>query len=87
VIFIIKNQRFDLKEGVFFTHIPNYAIKIGKKYADGKTIGQCLIFEQGNSLQDNCIVAEKGTMKITEDKIFLNSTLKMVSLPGKGKSI
>ena len=43
-----KKPAFDLKEGVFFTHIPNYAIKIGKKYADGKTIGNVLIFEQGN---------------------------------------
>ncbi len=70
-----KKPAFDLKEGVFFTHIPNYAIKIGKKYADGKTIGNVLIFEQGNSLQDNCIIAEKGTMKITEDKNFLEFNL------------
>mgnify|MGYP000317150660 FL=1 len=70
-----KKPAFDLKEGVFFTHIPNYAIKVGKKYADGKTIGNVLIYEQGNALQDNCIIAEKGTMKISDDKNFLEFNL------------
>ena len=56
----LKKPAFDLKEGVFFTHIPNYAIKVGKKEADNKTIRNVIIYEQGNNLQDNCIVAEKG---------------------------
>ncbi len=71
----VKKPAFDLKEGVFFTHIPNYAIKVGKKDKDGKTIHQVLIFEQTNSLQDNCIVAEKGVMKISDDEKFLEFNL------------
>ena len=71
----VKKPAFDLKEGVFFTHIPNYAIKIGKKDADGKTIHHVIIFEQSNSLQDNCIVAEKGVMKITDDDSYLEFDL------------
>ena len=70
-----KKPAFDLKEGVFFTHIPNYAIKIGKKDPDGKTIYNVLIYEQGNPVQDNCIIAEKGTMKISDDKNFLEFNL------------
>ena len=70
-----KKPAFDLKEGVFFTHITNYAIKIGKKDADGKTIHNVLIYEQGNPLQDNCIIAEKGVMKISDDKNFLEFNL------------
>ncbi len=70
-----KKPAFDLKEGVFFTHIPNYAIKVGKKDADGKTIRNVLIYEQGNNLQDNCIIAEKGKMKISDDKNFLEFNL------------
>ena len=70
-----KKPAFDLKEGVFFTHIPNYAIKIGKKDADGKTIHNVLIYEQGNILQDNCICAETGIMKISDDKNFLEFNL------------
>ena len=61
-----KKPAFVLKEGVFFTHIPNYAIKVGKKDADGKAIRNVLIYEQNNSLQDNCIIAEKGVMKISD---------------------
>ena len=70
-----KKPAFELKEGIFFTYIPNYAIKIGKKDADGKTIHNVLIYEQGNPLQDNCIVAEKGIMKISDDKNFLEFNL------------
>jgi len=70
-----KKPAFDLKEGVFFTHIPNYAIKVSKKDNDGKTIHQVIIFEQGNALQDNCIVAEKGVMKISNDENFLEFNL------------
>ena len=70
-----KKPAFDLKEGVFFTHIPNYAIKVGKKDADGKTIHNVLIYEQSNALQDNCIVAESGIMKISDDKKYLEFNL------------
>jgi len=71
----VKKPAFDLKEGVFFTHIPNYAIKISKKDPDGKTIHNVIIFEQNNSLQDNCIVAKKGEMKISEDGNYLEFNL------------
>lgn len=70
-----KKPAFDLKEGVFFTHIPRYAIKAGKKDADGKTIHNVLIYEQDNSFQDNCIIAEKGIMTISDDKRFLEFNL------------
>ena len=70
-----KKPAFDLKEGVFFTHIPNYAIKAGKKDADGKTIHNVLIYEQTNPLQNNTIVAKTGVMTISSDKKFLEFNL------------
>jgi lipopolysaccharide export system permease protein len=70
-----KKPAFDLKEGVFFTYIPGYAIKVAKKDADGKTIHNVIIYEQSNSLQDNCIVAETGIMQISGDKQFLEFNL------------
>jgi len=70
-----KKPAFDLKEGVFFTYIPTYAIKVGKKDPDGKTIRNVLIYEQNNTLQDNSIVAENGIMKISDDKNFLEFNL------------
>jgi lipopolysaccharide export system permease protein len=71
----LKKPAFDLKEGVFFTHIPGYAIKVGKKDPDGKTIHHVLIFEQSNSLQDNCLIADKGVMRISDDEKFLEFNL------------
>ena len=70
-----QKPAFDLKEGVFFTYIPNYAIKAGKKDSDGKTIHDVLIYEQGNNIQDNCIQAEKGLMQISSDDNFLEFNL------------
>ncbi len=70
-----KKPAFVLKEGVFFTYIPNYAIKVGKKDADGSGIGDILIYDQSNPLQDNLIAAEKGVMKISDDKNFLEFNL------------
>ena len=71
-----KKPAFDLKEGVFFTYIPNYAIKAGKKDPDGKTIRDVLIYEQANPLQNNTIVAETGVMTVSQDKKFLEFNLK-----------
>lgn len=71
-----KKPAFDLKEGVFFTHIPNYAIKVGKKDPDNKTIHNIIIYEQTNGIQDNCIVAETGVMRTSDDKKFLEFNLK-----------
>jgi lipopolysaccharide export system permease protein len=73
---VYKKPAFDLKEGVFYTHIPTYAIKVGRKDADGKNIYQVLIYDQSNGIQDNCIVAESGTMEISADKRFLEFNLR-----------
>ncbi len=73
---VYKKPALDLKEGVFYTHIPNYAIKVGKKDADGKNIYNVLIYDQTNALQDNCIVAESGTMQVSPDKRFMEFNLR-----------
>jgi len=70
-----KKPALDLKQGTFYNHIPGYAIKVGKKDKDGKTIHNVLIYEQQSMLQDNSIIAEKGTMGFSEDKKFLEFTL------------
>lgn len=70
-----KKPAIDLKQGTFYTHIPGYAIKVGKKDSDGKTIHNVLIYEQQSLLQDNSIIAEKGRMSFSLDKKFLEFTL------------
>ncbi|HMG83840.1 MAG TPA: LptF/LptG family permease [Ferruginibacter sp.] len=70
-----KHPALDLKEGVFFTYINGYAIKVGKKESDGKTIHNVIIYTQDNPLQDNTILAEKGVVTMSDDKQFLEFTL------------
>lgn len=72
---VYKKPALDLKPGTFYKYIPGYAIKIGKKDADGKTIHNVVIFEQQSQLQDNTIIAEQGIMKLSADKRFLEFTL------------
>lgn len=71
-----KKPAFDLKEGVFYTTIPGYAIKVGKKEKDDSTLTNVIIYETTQGTQDNIIVADKGIMKVTPDQHFLEFTLK-----------
>ncbi|MCG7857624.1 LptF/LptG family permease [Flavihumibacter sp.] len=72
---INKKPAFDLREGAFYTNIPGYAIKVGKKEADDSTLRDIIIFEKDYNLQDNIIIARKGIMKVSDDKRFLEFKL------------
>jgi lipopolysaccharide export system permease protein len=73
----IYNSRpaFDLKENVFYTKIDGYAIQVGKKGVDGKSLKNVKIYEIGTNLQNAIIAADSGTMKITKDGNFLDFSL------------
>jgi lipopolysaccharide export system permease protein len=67
----VAKPAFDIKEGIFYDKLPNYAIKVGKKAKDGTGIEDIVIYENDYRLQDNIITAEKGRMSISPDKKFL----------------
>jgi lipopolysaccharide export system permease protein len=69
-----KKPAFDLKEGVFYTTIPNYAIKVSKKERDS-ILHNVIIYETSNGPQDNIVAAQRGIMRISADKNFLEFTL------------
>jgi lipopolysaccharide export system permease protein len=71
---VYAKPAFDLKEGVFYDRIPGYSIKIGKKVNDS-IIRDVIIYEQGNSLQDNFIIAKSGIMRVTGNKRLLELNL------------
>lgn len=73
---VYAKPAFDLKEGVFYDKISGFAIKIGKKEANDSVIRDVIVYEQGNMLQDNFIVAKSGIMRVTENKRFLEFNLK-----------
>ncbi|MEP6700786.1 MAG: LptF/LptG family permease [Bacteroidota bacterium] len=73
---VFAKPAFDLKEGVFYDKIPQFSIKIGKKEANDSVIRDVIVYEQGNSLQDNFIIARSGIMRVTNNKRFLEFNLK-----------
>jgi lipopolysaccharide export system permease protein len=73
---VFAKPAFDLKEGVFYDKINGFAIKIGKKEPNDSVIREVIIYEQGNLLQDNFIVAKSGIMRVTDNKRYLEFNLK-----------
>jgi len=69
-----KKPAFDLKEGVFYTTIPDYAIKVSKKEKDS-ILHNVVIYEKSTGPQDNIVAAEKGIMRLSSDKQFLEFLL------------
>jgi lipopolysaccharide export system permease protein len=68
-----KSPAFDLKPGIFYDGFRGFSIKVDSKNKD--TLGGVLIYEQGNSLQDNTIVSESGKMTMSNDKKYLEFQL------------
>lgn len=73
---VYAKPAFDLKEGVFYDKIPQFAIKIGEKESNDSVVRDVIIYEQGNALQDNFIIARSGIMRVSENKRFLEFNLK-----------
>jgi lipopolysaccharide export system permease protein len=73
---VYAKPAFDLREGVFYDRINGFAIKIGKKEQNDSIIRDVIVYEQGNPVQDNFIIASSGVMSVSEDKRYLNFNLK-----------
>lgn len=71
---VYTKPAFDIKPGIFYDKIEGYVIKLSQKEESGKIKG-IIIYEKGNYLQDNMILADSGSMKVTEDKRFLEFNL------------
>lgn len=73
LLYDITNSKpaFNIKAGIFYTDIPNYTIKVANKEKDNKTIHQVMIFDHTSGGGDKLILAEKGTMLLSDDKRFL----------------
>ncbi len=65
-----------IKEGVFYNGIDGYSIKIGQKDSDGKTLRNIMIYDhRENRGNTNLIMAESGSMVMSQDERFLILTL------------
>lgn len=74
LLYDIKQTKpsLDLKEGAFYNGIPNYSIKVNKKFPDGETLGDLIIYDhsagQGNT---KVILADSGKMMTIHNNTYL----------------
>jgi lipopolysaccharide export system permease protein len=73
---VYAKPAFNINEGVFYDRINGFAIKIGTKEPNDSIIRDVIVYEQGNNLQDNFIIAKSGVMKASDDKRYLEFNLK-----------
>lgn len=75
LLYDVKNQKPSLliQEGVFNNEIEGYSIRIGKKERDNETIRDIIIYDNVTDASSgrSVLVAENGTMKMSEDKRYL----------------
>ncbi|UII19052.1 LptF/LptG family permease [Fulvivirga ligni] len=71
-----KKPALELKEGAFYNGIPNFSIKVNKKYEDGKTIEDVMIYDhRGKNGNKNVILADSGLMYTVHNDQYLKLEL------------
>ncbi|MDP1623993.1 MAG: LptF/LptG family permease [Bacteroidales bacterium] len=67
-----KKLAFNLKEGVFYTGIEGFVIRINKKENDGNTIRDVMVYDHTKHLGNvSLTTASWGKMELSPDKRFL----------------
>ncbi len=65
LLYDIKKQKpsLDIKEGTFYNGIPDFSIKVNKKYSDGVTLGDITIYNHTGKTGNNIVTfADSGRM-------------------------
>lgn len=71
-----KKLALNIKEGIFYTGLDGYVIKIGKKMPDGTRIKDIMIYDHSQMQGNNkLIIADSGKMEQTKDGSYLLLTL------------
>jgi len=71
-----KKPALNINEGVFYSELKGYVIRIGKKDKNGVDISNVMIFDHTEDMGNiNATLAEKGRMETTPDKKTLIFTL------------
>jgi lipopolysaccharide export system permease protein len=67
-----KKLAFNIKEGVFYSGIEGFVIRVGHKDKDGNTIRDVMVYDHTKHLGNTSLtLAEYGKMELTPDKRFL----------------
>jgi lipopolysaccharide export system permease protein len=71
-----KKATLNFKEGAFYNGIPNYSIKINKKYPDGKSLKGIMIYNHSQGYGNTDVtIADSGYMVTFNDDTYLRFTL------------
>lgn len=71
-----KKPAFDITEGVFYSGLEGYVIRVGSKDDDGKGLNDVLIYDHtGKKGNTRVIRAESGRMELSESENYLVFTL------------
>lgn len=71
-----KKPALNIQDGIFFTELRGFAIRVGHKHDDNQTLEDVIIYSKsGKSGVTNVVVAKRGKMEVTEDERFLKLTL------------
>jgi lipopolysaccharide export system permease protein len=78
LLYDIRQQKpaLSIREGVFYSGIEGYSIKVGSKGKDGKSIGNVMIYDHtGGQGNRKVVVAKEGKMETSSDERYLLLTL------------
>jgi len=71
-----KKPALNINEGIFYSELQGYVIRIGKKDPNGTDISNVMIFDHTEDMGNiNATLAENGKMEMTPDKKTLIFTL------------
>jgi lipopolysaccharide export system permease protein len=71
-----KKPAMNIQDGIFFTQLRGFSIRVGHKHDDNQTLDDVIIYSKsGKSGVTNVVIAKRGTMTMTEDKRFMKLTL------------
>jgi len=71
-----KKPALNIQDGIFFTQLKGFAIRVGHKHDDNQTLEEILIYSSSTKAGvTNVTVAKSGKMEVTEDERFLKLTL------------
>lgn len=74
LLYDVRQQKpaLDIREGVFYSGIDGYSIRISKKDKDSGKLFGIMIYDHTQGLGNNKVVlADEGEMKITDNKEFM----------------
>lgn len=71
-----KKPALDLREGTFYNGLPNISIKVDKKFPDGETLKNIIIYNhEGNNGNRDVTVADSGRMYTILEERYLKFEL------------